>query len=330
MTAKKPSSALTELVAFTWHRSDSAVWVPWEKHLEAFGLDLARAAREEMRVTETSYPESVWLRTMPAADYAPLNDELALFQIFANLDGEDTFLRFAREYGPLRSWNAGWLQSLAHWQYETQTMCAAVRLWESLRNGKAGEGVAANVWTQAYNPPLPGGGALPTVVMWELRRDLDGGTPAYEELVKWQSYGDYRGEGVPRFVTLRADEYRPSFSPKLGSRQIAQAVLQHTITDGLRRGAVTPTLVPDGKPFGEGLRLAFDVSDLLGALWLQFAAAVDGNRKYEQCKECGSWWDATAARSHKRVCSDKCRAHKHDRLQKEAKQQAESEGGAER
>lgn len=45
-----------------------------------------------------------------------------------------------------------------------------------------------------------------------------------------------------------------------------------------------------------GLRLTFEVSSLIGAMWLQFALAGDGNRAYRSCPECGEWWDATEAR----------------------------------
>jgi hypothetical protein len=45
--------------------------------------------------------------------------------------------------------------------------------------------------------------------------------------------------------------------------------------------------------------------NLLGAMWLQFAEAIDQRKKIARCEICGSWFDQF--RKDKRHCSDKCR-----------------------
>lgn len=53
------------------------------------------------------------------------------------------------------------------------------------------------------------------------------------------------------------------------------------------------------------------VSDsLLGALWLQFALAVDGDREYRSCETCGQFFELNpaTARTNRRYCSDACRS----------------------
>lgn len=93
-------------------------------------------------------------------------------------------------------------------------------------------------------------------------------------------------------------------------REEAQGWLMTRIQGGLARHSVTPTIRPNGLAFGVGLQLVFFVPNLAGAMWLQLAVAVDGDRKYKPCPVCSRRYDATHSRSHKQVCSDKCRAKK--------------------
>lgn len=48
---------------------------------------------------------------------------------------------------------------------------------------------------------------------------------------------------------------------------------------------------------------------LLGALWLQFALAIDGNREYRSCTTCGRFYelDPAVARTNRLYCTDACR-----------------------
>ena len=56
-------------------------------------------------------------------------------------------------------------------------------------------------------------------------------------------------------------------------------------------------------------RLAIRPLNLLGALWLQFARAIDGDREYRACQKCGTWFEI-GSKGHsraKRFCSNRCR-----------------------
>ena len=57
------------------------------------------------------------------------------------------------------------------------------------------------------------------------------------------------------------------------------------------------------------LDLYFVPSNLLGALWLQFAEAIAGHKKYRKCQECETWFafDPDKARRDKVFCSNACR-----------------------
>jgi hypothetical protein len=51
---------------------------------------------------------------------------------------------------------------------------------------------------------------------------------------------------------------------------------------------------------------------LLAAMWFQFAQAVEGNRDYRACKECGAWFEVGTKRGafnkNRLFCSDKCKS----------------------
>src|SRR5439155_5955574 len=60
----------------------------------------------------------------------------------------------------------------------------------------------------------------------------------------------------------------------------------------------------------DGGRLALRLvpATLLGALWLQFAAAVDGGHDFRACRECGRWFrlDPATARTSREFCANAC------------------------
>jgi hypothetical protein len=60
------------------------------------------------------------------------------------------------------------------------------------------------------------------------------------------------------------------------------------------------------------LRVSLTPTNLIGALWLQFAAAADGLKKFSQCGRCGAPFEVsrdprTGKRRDARFCSDRCR-----------------------
>ena len=68
---------------------------------------------------------------------------------------------------------------------------------------------------------------------------------------------------------------------------------------------------------------------LHGALWWQFAQAVDSGRTHRHCDQCGKWveisWSTGGRRSHARFCSDSCRV-RHSQQQKRHAQQLWKDG----
>ena len=62
------------------------------------------------------------------------------------------------------------------------------------------------------------------------------------------------------------------------------------------------------------LRVFLEPKNLLGALWLQFAAAVDGLKNFAKCPQCGTPFEksrdpSTGKRTDARFCSPRCRVN---------------------
>jgi hypothetical protein len=81
---------------------------------------------------------------------------------------------------------------------------------------------------------------------------------------------------------------------------VAEKPVKNALNEGLR-GRVTVE-------FGTGLEVV--PLSLIGALWLQFAQAVSGQRAFHPCDACGRLIELhpTANRADRRYCGDACRA----------------------
>ena len=86
----------------------------------------------------------------------------------------------------------------------------------------------------------------------------------------------------------------------------ARYIVSDLVSEGLA-GRVSAQLGPRNGETVPAIRLVPD--SLIGALWLQFAIAVDGNLDYKRCEECQMWIEIApgAGRPDKSYCSDACR-----------------------
>jgi hypothetical protein len=241
---------------------------------------------------EAEYASNPWLLAPRILPYRPLQESPALFHEFASLaDSPDAFLGFALKYGPLI-------------QRRDTAPPDRLRDWARERDDLRGALAMLDVVSAPRTAPLE---------MTDVQRLGITVQPA-RSLGLTEVKPNAEGEFVPvwsvAFLASNRTETEARVKPEACPREIIQAVLGQTIARALLRHGVAPTLVPDGGALGVGLRLSFSIQNLAGAIWLQFALAVDGERTYRTCPVCGKWWDATDARAHKMVCSDKCRAKK--------------------
>ena len=290
MTFRTNRGSPASLVIFEWSRMNDPHWVGEDSLRVLCGFNASEA-------------------------YRPLKSEPALFRTFASLsDREETFATFASGYGDLYDPDYlvrdgrvlspddgleggqgfdGLGNKLAVWRAHRRLLAFALRLWDALSEGCARDVIG----TDLVLTPAP----------------RDNGDSARQSTMRIQGrIGKMLVDlgAHPSAIPTRGGEYGwLGYASKASSPEaIVQSALATLITEMC--GSVDVAMEVSGAQPG-GLRLTFEVSSLIGAMWLQFALAVDGNRRYRSCPECGEWWDATETRSDRQTCSDRCRKRRH-------------------
>jgi hypothetical protein len=245
--------------------------------------------------------------------YQPLSAFSGLFRIFAETEpSRDGIKAFADRFGPLggeiakqiplydqpsaKGASLGTGEPLAAWSDEILMMRFAINLWEAARDGDVGRLERVISWTEdgsgvqiLSHPELPKG-QLPEA-------------PARVERA-WIA-GTHLGDGVlGRFVP--GDLVKPALH-----------YVQSTINKKLE-GRASPRLLWDSSR--ERLGLYIVPAGLIGALWLQFARAVERDSQFRQCAECGIWFELApgTARADKLYCSTPCRTKAYRKRQAQA------------
>ena len=155
--------------------------------------------------------------------------------------------------------------------------------------------------------------------LWDLLKS--GATSKLGQYIKWRdasgvrfAYADRRGG---RWIATRETnlDLLQTFRPGdlIGP---AWHQLQYMVNEKLE-GAVSARLLWNSSHTRLGL---YQVpNDLISALWLQFARALDGDREYVQCEECRNWFEVSSpdgGRKDKRFCGTACRARFWRKLKK--------------
>jgi len=325
--------ALTDFTDFTWKRphvggDHSAQWapyvqreviVPWHAHKTPRSQEEWQSVIDEDEVT---YERNPWLWVSDTLPYQPLREYPALFREFVSMPFDrDAYAEFAGRYGALFGLHTVHLPDrLRVWVLEHHYMRRCVGIWETLRSGVQIDDVAGlgiRLGAAQYINEVPATGHVNAALSFtpdDLAAIMGWSGGVEESSWPWLIQAAWEaGDGLPT-DTLVDLVHRPVpgvvVRKDSSPREIAQKVLSDAVTRALYQRGVTPTLVVDGKAYGSGLRLSYAPRTLAAALWLQLTLAIDGDRAYKACQVCGRWWDATDARSHKEVCSDKCRARK--------------------
>lgn len=220
--------------------------------------------------------------------YRPLRMFTGLFRSFAEAPPtREGILSFANTYGNLgitRHWVLPtdgprqpmcWGESLDDWVAQMKNMRRAVELWDMIRKN---DGSSLRTLLR-WKPEQPDMG----VDGWEYSAETDFAIPIEP----------------PQGVLFKPDDVvTPAF------------ILIDRWTNKALETAAAPRLLYNparGKP---SLRLF--PKHLLGALWLQFAQAVDGEKEYRACKECGKYFeislDEDGFRTNRLFCSDSCKS----------------------
>ncbi len=231
--------------------------------------------------------------------YDPLQDHSGLFREFADTSPtQEGILGFANKFGRLGGhaeegillWvtdskipSGGRSERLSTWVGQIQAMHEAINLWDLAKAGDTD--------------------GLSRVIEWEgrdvVRRRLEHDSELQGQIIA--SWG-----------------VSPELLQLFRSGDLIQPALvqtQRTINWNLES---SPRLLWDPKQGRLELRIVPD--SLIGAMWLQFARAVDGNKTYRRCAECRTWFAISpgTARVTRTYCSNACRSKAYRKRQLEA------------
>lgn len=101
--------------------------------------------------------------------------------------------------------------------------------------------------------------------------------------------------------------------------------LQRLVNWQLRHHGAFPQLFMSDRPAWrtDPMRMRFVPRSLISAIWIQFAKAIEGNRAFAQCAQCGRWFEVAAeARADAKFCKNACRFKAYRRRQSRARELA--------
>jgi hypothetical protein len=245
-----------------------------------------------------------------ADEYRPLVDCPALFREFASIEPTDeNFLNFSNRWGALGSegtcniilldaegheideYSRIWGEVVGLFEIESGNLHDAVALWDAARHGQ-NEVLENSIWVE-------------------------------EDTVCWHSVPDGWAFTGGRWVS--APEHYPERFEQIERHGLARAamyIVQDLVNEGLR------ARVHEQMQWDEALErpmIRITPINLIGAMWLQLASAVQGDREYGQCSVCNGWFEVSpgSGRPDKRYCSDACRMRAY-RKRRKANQQKQN------
>jgi hypothetical protein len=234
--------------------------------------------------------------------YEPLKDDRLFLKFAALKPSRAEIQRFARRYGllfdrysiasavrrPAGSYRVTQLHgtSLKGWKGEIERLRVLVRVWKAVKSARKDE--------------------LKKVILWKNRNTLDYKLGFSDTLLASSCYNRALLERFRPFDVIQPAMY-------LLQAEINKRIAEASNSDYL---AIVPRLVWCSGPRINGIakpdhhqRLVFQPTNLLAAIWLQFARAVTSGYQLKVCEGCGEYFQVGkgARRVHTKTCSVKCR-----------------------
>jgi hypothetical protein len=241
-------------------------------------------------------------------EYDLRRDAPALFYEFGEVEpSHDAVLAFANAYGPLGVDSAivlpdgtpGRGEALHVWKEEIIAMRHALRIWQALKGHREQD---LRTWFH-----LETHGNEPRVVYtpdepWP--PDVPMETPAFSTQ---RSLGEQLWF-TPGLMAWRRSDPSDIDNPA-NAVGLALAFLRRLVNDRLAiyGGVYLGYLRDTTRPVPFGLKIV--TPNLLMALWLQLAAAIEGEQRYQRCPQCRHWFQVPgkARRDSTTYCSTRCR-----------------------
>ena len=224
-----------------------------------------------------------------AIPYLPLVEHTGLFRQFsATSTNEEGVLAFANKFGFLGSATRAvtpsdesglvYGEKLDEWQVAIDAIRPMVSLWNATKIGEKG------------------------------RREL-------ARRIHWNAcsvrYEDEHGG----HELIISDRHHPELFERFPEGDLAgpaMYLIQGRVNQALAEHRVGPKLLWDPTEGAFVVRLS--AQNLVGALWLQFTRAIEGDKNYKQCLNCRDWIEVggnRTARSDKKFCSPTCKSAFH-------------------
>ncbi len=237
-------------------------------------------------------------RAYEAQAYDPIRSCTALFRNFAALEvSEESFLRFANEYGALGISNHNWLR--VDWA-ELQVVPGASHSPDNpiLNSGTFGESFSD--WVDE--------------VLW--MRGL---------IFLWDSINRADLAGLGKVIAYEAEDaicYRTALSPYdnqpytfwladvTAISHAAQSRNHIEVAAAILHQQISRRISAQARLAQSGTSILVEASTLTSALWLQFAFAVTGHHIYRTCPICANYFQVgpkAEMRSDSVFCSNACR-----------------------
>jgi hypothetical protein len=235
--------------------------------------------------------------------YMPLRKHDSLFRVFADTEPtQDGCLAFANRFGGLLGAD-GRPESFRQWVLQVKKMRHAVRLWD---------------WVREKN-------------VAELRKKIRKG------VLKIRNHKGVLTERPVYTYNAQPEDTLLDLTEVSGSIQIPDQWVDRIAPDDVTTPArflvrfLVNNRLPDASltmaptPGSEGevvLRLQTVPQSLLGAMWLQFAFAIDGDTEHRRCEACGNWFAIApdTARPDRQYCSNACRSRAYRRRMERARE----------
>lgn len=250
---------------------------------------------------------SVNARGFAVARYSPLADYTGLFRSFAETPiTPEGIQQFANRYGLLggrhtveielrkkgqRNKDIGLGETFDSWQEQIFFIREAINLWDLARRG---DSQRLSKFVTPRNVPGDEGVEYSS-------RDL---------LADTEEFGWYEKIASKRSSPALLEEFRSG-----DIIRPTQFLVQEWINRFLHR-EVSPRMLWDVHRTRIGLYIV--PHSLIGALWLQLARAIEGDKQYRQCAACMKWFELSPdiARTNRIFCSNACRSRGYrERLQ---------------
>ncbi len=290
---------MQELVQFSWGvPSEGYRWI------EAQLLINGTFEKRKRRLLSPGRPPS-W-RT-----YHPLREAPALFRAFADVSpSESGVLAFADQYGSLGldsdlgidgdgSVTHSRGELLADWKREIIGMKHTLRIWDAVRS-EATDDLAR--WFHLKREQMFSSILYKPDEGWPL--GVEHLVPQYVEdersRFRFLPIGSAIHRGDPNTSGVEIPEH-PVAMALAYLRDSLNARIQKHVGVSLEAAADRTRLTP--------LDLYMIPKNLLGAMWLQLALAVEGDLRYQRCPQCKTWFKvpSKANRPSTTFCSPKCR-----------------------